>query len=336
MRFTKIITTIDSHTAGEPTRVVIGGIPNVPGSTIVEKMNYMKTKLDYIRSTIMNEPRGHSNMFGAIIFPPTTDKADFGVLYMSSFGYLDMCGHGSIGVVTVLIETGMVEPIEPLTNVTLDTPAGLVFSQAEVKERCVKRVTIRNVPSFHYGSDIPVNVPGLGELLVDIAFGGNFFAIIDARKLGIDLNSIEINELIKYGVRIKKSINKQVKVKHPEKEHIRKVEGVLINDVPAHPEANCRNIATGNGIDRSPCGTGTCAKMASLYAKGELGLNEEFITESILNTLFKGKLIKEVKVGNFKAVVPEITGTAYITGINQFVIDPEDPFKHGFKLVNNR
>lgn len=330
----RLVYTIESHTMGEPTRIVTGGLPNIPGSTMADKKMYLENKLDDVRTALMHEPRGHKDMFGAIITAPVDPKADLGVIFMDSGGYLNMCGHGSVGVVTVAIQTGMVPVIEPKTTVILDTPAGLIKAKAKIKQGQVRSVTIQNVPSFLYKKDYELHIPEIGKITVDIAFGGSFFAIVSAKKLNtkVDLSNIEM--LTKIGVTIRDVINRQIKIQHPIKKHIRTVDLVEIYDEATHPQADLKNVVIfGDGqVDRSPCGTGTSAKMAALYARDQLKLHQDFIYESIIGTIFKGRLVEETKVDSFDAVVPEITAKAFITGICQFLIDSEDPLKDGFLL----
>lgn len=334
MNFERMIYTIDSHTMGEPTRVVIGGIPNIPGKTMAEKKEYLERNMDHIRRALMHEPRGHRDMFGSIITSPVNPEADLGIIFMDGGGYLNMCVHGSIGAVTVAIEIGMVKATEPVTHVKLDTPAGIVEARAEVEGNKVRSVTIRNVPAFLYKPDVEIDVRGIGRIRADISFGGSFFAIVDARELKVKITPENIDELIRIGMAIKKAANEQIKVQHPEREHIRSIDLVEIFDETDNPNADLRNVVIfGNGqADRSPCGTGTSAKMATLFAKGKLGLHQPFYYESIIGTIFKGELVAETTVGPYKAVIPEITGSAFITGFNQIVIDPRDPIKYGFLL----
>jgi proline racemase len=328
-----MINVVDSHTEGEPTRVVVGGIPKVPGKTMAEKLDYFKKNFDHIRTSLMQEPRGHMAMFGALLISPANEEADFGVLFINGATYEYMCGHGSIGVATVIVETGMVEVKEPITTITLDTLAGTVKAYVHVAEGAVKSVTIRNVPSFHYKSTV-IDVPGIGKTPMDISFGGNFYPIINAKDIGVKVDINNSAKLAKIGLDIRSAVNKEVKVQHPEKHYINKVKEVRIYDEATHPEAHSRNIVIfGDGqIDRSPCGTGTSAHMAVLHSKGKLKLDEESVHESVIGTIFRGKLIGTAKVGEYDAVIPEITGNAYITGFHSFVIDPKDPLKHGFRL----
>lgn len=334
MKFSNNIHVIDSHTMGEPTRIIVGGTPRVKGETMAKKKEYLINELDYIRTSAMHEPRGHNDMFGSIITSPSNSKADFGIVFMDGGGYLNMCGHGSIGAATVAVETGMVDMVEPITKVNLDTPAGLIAADVHVEEGSVKGVSIVNVPAFLYKKDIEVEVEGLGKITFDIAFGGSFFAIINAKELGLKVEKEYVSEIKKIGMQLLKELNEKVEVVHPELEHINTIDLIEIYEEPATENDNYKNVVVfGQGqFDRSPCGTGTSAKMATLFAKGLLDVNEEFIYESILGTKFKGEIISKTKVGDFDAIIPKITGAAYITGFNQLVIDSKDPVKHGFNI----
>lgn len=339
MRIARLITTIDSHMAGENVRVITSGIPYVRGKTMIEKMRYYKRELESIRTTLMYEPRGYSAMFGCVLVPPTVKDADLGILFMGSPGYIEMCGHALIGATTVVLESGMIKSTEPTTIIKWDTCAGVVVTKANIKKGRVKSVTFENVPSFLYRSDV-VKVDGLGEFPVDICFGGVFTAILSAENLNIEVKPEYSTQILDLGEKILKVVNEQAEIKHPDKPSLNRVSQVMITDTPLNPLADYRNVVVccygiprvKKAIDRSPCGTGTCARMAQLYSKGELRLNQEFVHESIIGTLFKGRLVSEVLVGDYYAVIPEITGSAYITGIHQFIVDPEDPLKNGFLL----
>ena len=334
MKFIKSIHAVDSHTMGEPTRIVVGGIPKIPGKTMAEKKEYLQKEMDNVRTAIMLEPRGHNDMFGSILTSPVNEEADFGIIFMDGGGYLNMCGHGSIGAVTVSIETGMVEAVEPVTYVKMDTPAGLISAEAKVKNGKVKEVSIVNVPAFLYKENISVEVPEIGEVKFDISFGGSFFAIVNAKQLGLKIEPKNTNKLTEIALQLRDIINENIEIQHPTLSHIKTVDLIEIYDEPTHPEANYKNVVIfGQGqVDRSPCGTGTSAKLATLYSKGELKEGEVFVYESILGTLFKGKIVGTGKVGDFTTITPEITGAAFITGFNHFVIDEEDPVKYGFLL----
>jgi len=330
LRFLNSIFAVDSHTVGQPTRVVVGGMSKLQGGSVAEKRDYVRSKLDYIRKFLCNEPRGHSGMFGAIITESAHKDVDFGVIFFSSVGYDDMCGHGTIGVTTVLIETGMVSPKEPLTTVTLETPAGVIKVKAKVADGKVKEVSLVNVPAFLYKKNISIDVPGYGEVTGDVAFGGNWYFYVNAKDIGIRVKPENIDDLIKAGVSIKNEFNKRFDLIHPTDPNIsKKLLGISFVDLPIkNKNADQNNIVVEEKwfFDRSPCGTGTSGRMAILYAKNQLGLNKDFINESITGTVFRGRLIEETKVSEYEAVVPEITGSAYITGFNHFILDPDDPF----------
>lgn len=331
--FANILSVIDTHTAGEPTRIVLSGLPPIKGSTMMEKKQFMATQMDHFRTLLMHEPRGHNDMFGAILLPPVTQQGQYGVLFIEQVGYLDMCGHGTIGLTTALIESGMVQVSEPETIVTFDTPAGLVEGRAVVVNGRVIEVTVDNVPSFLYARDVDLVIPELGAINIDVSFGGNFVALVPASMLGVSLQLENIPSLIHIGQWIKEAINKKLLVQHPVNPCIKGVELVEIYE-PTPDVHGAKNIVIiGDGqVDRSPCGTGTSAAMAALHAKGELPLGVDFINESIIGTRFRGKLIEETTIGNYRGVLPEFSGSAYIVGFQHFVVDPNDPLKHGFRL----
>ncbi|WP_066378933.1 proline racemase family protein [Anabaena sp. CA = ATCC 33047] len=331
-RFMQIISAIDTHTDGEPTRIVLSGIPPIIGETMAQKKQYMKDKLDHIRTLLMQEPRGHKDMFGAIITPPTTNQSDYGIIFMDNSGYIDMCGSGIIGATTTLIEIGMIPIIEPETVVSFDTPAGLVECRAKIEESQVSQVCVANVPSFLYAKDVEITLPDIGKILVDVSFGGNFFAIVQAQALGVAVHPDNISTLIRLGMLVKKAVNEQISVQHPIEQHINTVEFTMIYEQPeAFVPFSQGVVIFGNGqMDRCPCGTGTSALMATLYGKNQLPLGLNFTSQSIIGTTFKGKLVAKVNVGDMVAVNPVLTGDAHITGIQQFVVDANDPLKYGF------
>lgn len=336
MKIKKSIHAIDSHTMGEPTRIITSGIPKIPGKTIADKKEYLEKNLDYIRTAVMNEPRGHNDMFGSILMEPVSEEADFGIVFMDGGGYLNMCGHGSIGASTAIVETGMVEVTEPITKVVLESPAGLIRADVRVENGIVKESTITNVPSFLYKSDLRINVPTIGEINLDIAFGGSFFAIVDVTQEHLKLDICPKNDQIfkEIGVKIRDEVNKSIIVSHPYLSHIKTVDLVEFYGPAKNPQATLQNVVIfGSGqVDRSPCGTGTSAKLATLIAKGKLKLNEDFVYESITGTMFTGRALEEVKIGEYNGIIPQITGRAYVTGFNHFIINDEDPLKYGFKL----
>ena len=334
MKFSRSIHAVDSHTMGEPTRVVVGGVPQIPGKNMPEKKKYLEDHLDYLRTAIMLEPRGHNDMFGSIMTAACSPEADFGIIFMDGGGYLNMCGHGSIGAATIAVETGIVPMKEPVTEVNMEAPAGLIRAKVDVKNGKVQSVSIVNVPAFLYKADQQIDLPGYGKITFDISFGGSFFAIVPAKQLNIKLLPENADKLKVLGIKIRDIINKEIKIQHPVLEHIKTVDLVEFFDETDNPKANLRNVVVfGQGqVDRSPCGTGTSAKLATLHAKGKLKQGEKFVYESIASTLFTGEIVGTTKVGEYDAVIPQITGSAYITGFCQYVIDEDDPVKHGFRL----
>jgi len=330
----QVIRTVDTHTMGEPTRVVIGGIDEIPGKSMPDKKEFVSEKLDHIRTALMHEPRGHQDMFGAIILKPTHPDAVLGVVFMDTFGYLDMCGHGLIGVVTVAAETGLVSLKTGNNSFLVETPAGLLQVTVNMEGQKATSVSFQNVPSFLYQTGIPVRLDGRALISVDISYGGNYFAMVEADHIGLEIESSNSNEIVTVGMAILHELNKSVTIEHPQTGEANRVKLVEFSTTPRAPEAHARNtVVFGNGqIDRSPCGTGTCAKMASLFAQGQLNLNETFTHESIIGTCFNGKLLEAIDLGKVQAVIPEITACAYITGVHEFYIHPEDPLKDGFKI----
>jgi proline racemase len=328
-----VIRTVDTHTAGEPTRVVISGFPFLRG-TMADKRRQLARDHDHLRTALMHEPRGHADMFGAVVMEPSRSEADLGVVFMDTGGYLAMCGHGSIGVVAAALAAGLVEAQAPTTHVVMDTPAGLVQARAAVSDGAVTSIALENVPSFLYERDVEVKTR-FGSVSVDISFGGNFFALVAAHDLGLEVTTEALPQLTDYGMAIRSAVNDQVAVVHPAQPHIDSVDLVEIYQDLDGAVAHCRNVVVfgESQVDRSPCGTGTSAKMAALYAKGRLGLNQRFINESILGTRFTGTLLGKGDVAGRPAVIPEITGSAYVTGFQRFVIDAADPLASGFLLT---
>jgi proline racemase len=330
----KLISTIDSHTAGEGTRLVTSGLPLIQGESMAQKLAHAQQQLPWVPGLLLSEPRGHKDLFGAILVPPCSAEADIGVLFMDNQGYEPMCGHAAIGTVTTLLETGMFEMSAPETRITLDTPAGLVRAHAQVEGGRVSAVAFENVPAFVYRANLPLDVPGMGELVADIAFGGLFFVFVDARQLEIDLVPERAARLAGLGMRILEVANKRISVRHPELPHIDKIIDLRFYVEPGGPGADSRNVVIlgDHMVDRSPCGTGTSAETALRHSRGRLAVGESFVTESILGTRFTGQVVRETRVGDYPAVVPRVTGSAYVTGLHQFLLDPHDPFPAGFRL----
>jgi proline racemase len=328
----RLITTVDTHTAGEPTRIVTAGLPALPGVTMTDKRDYFAAHLDGVRRFLTQEPRGHSAMHVAVLTPPTRPEAAAAALIMNSFGFLNMCGHGMLGVVTALVELGMVPVAEPVTSLTFETLGGLIPLQVEVSGRTVKNITFRNLPSFAYRHDIPLDLPGLGNLTVDVVYGGLWYVVVEAAQLGLTVHSTHIDELLRLSAVIRQALNDQVEVSHPATGRPERVDLTLFVGSPDHPDAHSKGLVTmGRHIfDRSPGGTGTSARLVNLWAKGQLELEQEFVHESIIGTLFRGRLVEETTVGGHRAAIPEISGRAFITGLHQFVLTADDPLSEGF------
>lgn len=333
MRAQRLLHAVDSHTEGMPTRVIVGGVGVMPGSTMEERRQWFMANSDDLRQLLMNEPRGHSAMSGAILQPPTREDADFGVLYIEVSGCLPMCGHGTIGVATVLVETGMVPVVEPVTTIRLDTPAGLVIAEVQVSDGHADSVTLRNVPSFAVALDQLVDVPGLGAVEYDLAFGGNFYAIVSLEQIGLPFDRAHKDELLAAGLAIMAAIEAKGEPVHPIDPTIRGCHHVYLK-APGSTALHSRHaMAIYPGwFDRSPCGTGTSARMAQLHARGELPLDQDFRNESFIGTSFIGRLVETTEVAGIPAVIPTITGRAWVTGTAQYMLDPSDPFPQGFVL----
>lgn len=334
MKFQRLFTTIDTHTGGNPTRTVISGLPKLKGNTMSEKMLYMQENYDWIRKFLMNEPRGHSVMSGALIVEPCHPEADVGVIYIETGGYLPMCGHDTIGCCTALVEAGLIEVTEPYTYVNLDTPAGLVEVKIKVVDGIAKEVSFANVPSFLLKS-IEIEVEAIGKMKCDIAYGGNFYGIIDAREIGLKLEPENASKIIETGIKIRNKLNETHSIAHPEFPFIQGLTHIEFFTDPVHPEADVKNtvIVPPGGIDRSPCGTGTSAKLATMYSKNEMDVGETFVHESIVGSLFKARILETTKIKDIDAIVPEVTGTAWIMGMHRFFYNEKDPLKEGYLLI---
>lgn len=328
-----MFTAVDSHTEGMPTRVITGGVGVIPGTTMNDKRLYFMEHLDHIRLFLMNEPRGHAAMSGAILQAPTREDADWGVVFIEVSGCLPMCGHGTIGVATVLVETGMVEVLEPVTTIRLDTPAGLVIARVAVSDGHADSVTFENVPSYSVRLDATVEVPGYGAVRYSLAFGGNFYAMVDLDAVGLQFDRGNQQEILAAGLAIMDAINATNPPRHPEidgLDHCHHVEFIAPGSTAQHSR-HAMAIYPG-WFDRSPCGTGTSARMAELWARGELALDQDFVNESFIGSRFTGRLVRETTVAGIAAVVPTITGRAWVTGIGQYLLDPADPFPTGFQF----
>jgi proline racemase len=336
MRFSRMITVVGAHAAGELNEVITGGVLDVPGKTMFEKMQYVQTHCDDLRKFLLNEPRGRVSQCVNLVLPPTTPAADAGFVIIESDYYVPMSGTNTICTVTALLETGMIPMQEPVTHLTLEAPAGLVKVSAECRGGKCVNVTFDNVPGFVFGLDRKVDVPGLGTINVDVAYGGMIYCLVDAASLGFKLELAEAAQLVEVGERIKKAAAEQVPAVHPENPEIHTKNQPLI----AGPlERNADGLASKNTVivspgrhDRSPCGTGTSSRMAVLHARGLLKVGETFVHESLIGTEFIGRLRGTTMLGDVPAVLPTITGPAWITAFHQYVLDPTDPFPVGYRL----
>jgi proline racemase len=333
MRAARVLAAVDSHTEGMPTRVITGGVGPIPGASMLERKLHFEAHMDDLRLLLMREPRGHSAMSGAILQPPTRPDADWGVLFIEVSGLLPMCGHGTIGVATVLVETGMVPVTEPETVVRLDTPAGLVTARVAVEGGKATAVTLRNVPSFLHATDREVDVPGLGTVRYDMAFGGNFYAITPAADAGLEVEPARSDDLVEAGLAVIAAIDAADRPVHPDDARIAGCAHVVFH-APGRDGADARAATSihPGWLDRSPCGTGTSARLAQLHGRGQLATGAAFVNESVIGTRFTGRVVEETTVAGRPAIVPEITGRAWITGMGQYLLDPGDPFPAGFDL----
>jgi len=344
MRFSSMLTAVDLHAGGEPGRVITGGVLDVPGESMFAKMQYFAQHHDDIRLRMLREPRGYPASCCNLILPATRPEAQAGYIIMEQVEYPPMSGTNTICVVTALLETGMLPMREPVTELVLEAPAGLIGVRADCRDGKVTHVTFKNVPAFAVYLDKPVEVPQLGTVRVDVAWGGMFYVIAEAEPFGLRLTPDEGSEITRISQMILAATQEQLPVAHPDNPQITGPTIAQLSGPPSRPGAHRKNVVTvttgpldwarpasfTGAIDRSPCGTGTCAKMATLHARGQLGLNQDFCHEGILGTLFTGRLIEETTVGPYRAVVPTLSGTAWITGLAQYVVDPDDPFPNGF------
>ena len=328
------ITTIDTHTEGEPLRIIVDGYPDLPGDTILERRRYAKTHLDHLRTALMFEPRGHADMYGCVVTPPVTPQADIGILFLHNEGYSTMCGHGIIAITKVVLETGMLPMQTPETTVKIDTPAGLVTAYARVVNEQVQSVYFHNVPSFVMALDEVVDVPGLGKIKYDLAFGGAFYAYVQAEQVGLICAPGEFRQLIKKGMMIKRAVMESRPIPHPFEEDLSFLYGTIFIAPPLGEGADSRNVcifAEGE-VDRCPTGTGVSGRMAIHHARGDIGVDEPMVIESIIGSRFIGRVVETTTFGPHPAVIPEVEGTAHVTGRHEFVVDPTDPLRDGFIL----
>ncbi|WP_113152813.1 4-hydroxyproline epimerase [Nitratireductor sp. OM-1] len=325
---------IDGHTCGNPVRLVTGGAPMLRGATMLEKRAHFLAEYDWIRTGLMFEPRGHDQMSGAILYPPTREDCDVAVLFIETSGCLPMCGHGTIGTVTIALENGLIRPQTP-GELRLETPAGRVDVTYRQEGRFIEEVRLTNVPAFLYAEGLSAEVEGLGEIVVDVAYGGNFYAIVEPQKNFRDMADFTASELIGLSPKLRAALNAKYEFVHPEHPAINGLSHILWTGAPRDPEAHARNAVFygDKAIDRSPCGTGTSARMAQLAAKGKLRPGDDFVHESIIGSLFRGCVERATQVADRAAIVPSIAGWARVTGFNTLFIDDRDPFAHGFVVT---
>lgn len=328
------ILTVDAHTAGEPLRVILGGFPELRGDTILARRRDARARYDALRRALMGEPRGHADMYGCIVVPPVTDKAAFGVLFTHNDGFSTMCGHGIIGVATVAVELGLVPVTGPETRVGIDTPAGFVEARVRVDGGRATSVSFVNVPSFVLALDQEVVVSGIGPVRYDVAFGGAFYAFVEAADVDLELVPEAYNRIIEVGRAIKRAVVSVGEPRHPEDPDLSFLYGTILVGPPSDPGSHSRNVCVfaDGEVDRSPTGTGVSARLALHHARGELAADEQIRIESILGTTFTGRVLKTSRVGSTDGVIPEVTGEAYITGRSESWIDPSDPLREGFLL----
>ena len=328
------ISTIDAHTAGEPLRIITAGFPEIRGDTILAKRRYAKEHLDHLRKALMWEPRGHADMYGCIVTEPVTADGDLGVLFLHNEGFSSMCGHGIIGLATVGLDTGMIDKPGDNPVVKMDTPAGRVTATGKRENGRITSVSFLNVPSFVYVLDHVVKVPGIGNIHCDVAFGGAFYAFCRAEELGVQLTPENYSQIIDIGVRVKQAVMADLPLQHPFEADLGFLYGTIIMGRAYNPAHHSRNVCVfaDGEVDRCPTGTGVSARAAIHFARGELRMNEQFVVESILGTTFTGEVMEVVQFGPHEAVIPKISGSAYITGRNELLIDPRDPLWQGFIL----
>jgi len=327
-----VIRTIDVHAAGEPLRVIVDGLPPIPGATMLEKRRYARENLDVVRRRLMWEPRGHADMYGAIPTEPVADGSDCGVLFLHNEGFSTMCGHGIIGLTKVLLETGMVPASEGTSTIRIDTPAGLVVARAALKNGAVREVTFKNVPSFVYQRGIEVVLDGIGTTVCDIAFGGAYYAYCDATDLRLSLEPSQHDRLIEVGRLVKAAVLAQATIDDPADPDLGFLYGVIFTGPPEDAHHHSRHVCifADGEVDRSPTGTGVSGRAALLYDAGKLPEGETIVIESILGTCFGVAVVGRGHVASYPAVIPDVSGEAYVTGTSSFFLDPGDPLGDGF------
>jgi proline racemase len=346
MRLDRVITAVEVHAGGEPGRVIVGGVHDVPGDTMLVKRDHLAQHGARLRRLMLREPRGYPALCANVLLPPTNAEADAGFVIMEQAEYPAMSGSNTICTATVLINEHLVAVTEPITELTLEAPAGLIRVRAEVRDGRARSITFENVPAFVHRLDVAVEVPDVGAVSVDVAWGGMWYALTDASALGFRLTPDEGRDIVRIGEMVKAAAREQIPVAHPEQPALSGISIIELTGPPSVPGADAKNtVVVSSGqldwsrpasftgvLDRSPCGTGTCARMAVLHARGELAIGQDFVHEGILGTTWTGRLLRETEVGPYPAVVPQLTGSAWITGRTQYVVDEDDPFPDGFTV----
>jgi proline racemase len=330
----KSISTIDAHAAGEPLRVIVEGLNDIPGITILDKRRYMLEHFDHLRRALMAEPRGHADMYGAVLTEPLGFDSDIGVIFIHNEGYSTMCGHGIIALTKIVLDMKIVKKKGSKPTLNIDTPAGLVAATARRKNNIVHTVSFKNVPSFVFAQDLSVKVPHLGQVTCDIAFGGAFYAFVDATELNLALTPANAPRIVKLGMKIKKAVADAFEIIHPDEEELGFLYGTIFTAPPQDIAHHARNVCVfaDGQLDRSPTGTGISALAAIHHFNGALSLGQPLTIESIIGTTFDVKVINTAEAGPYPAVIPQVTGTAHITGHHEFIIDPNDPLAQGFLI----
>ena len=335
MKFDRFLTTVELHTCGETFRLVTQGLPKIPGKTIIERIAWLEQNADHYRRAVLLEPRGHKDLYGGYLTDPVSPEADFGVIFLNNKGYSPHCGHGVIALATAAVEMGWIERQVPETKVGIDVPCGFIEAYVQWDGKRVGSVRFVNVPSFIFSRDVTVSTPTFGEVTGDVAYGGATYFYVDARKFGIEVREADAQRVMQLGYEIKAAVNAKMPFVHPEIPEINDVYGVMVYGDPRHvgsTQANCC-VYGDRAVDRSPTGTGTAGRVAQLYLRGEMTAADTLVNESIIGTIFKGRVLCETKVGELDAVVTEVEGSAYICGFANWVIDDADPLKYGFRVM---
>jgi trans-L-3-hydroxyproline dehydratase len=332
MNLTRVLSTVEVHTAGEPFRIVTSGLPKIRGKTIVERRAWLKEHADHLRRALMLEPRGHADMYGGYLTDPVSEDADFGIIFIHNEGYSDHCGHGVIGLATAAVALGWVERTEPETRVGIDAPCGFIEAFVKWDGQHAGSVRFVNVPSFIWQRDAGVDTPSFGTVRGDICFGGAFYFYTSGDPFGLEIREAQVDRLIQFGDEVKRAANAAFTLQHPHIPEINPIYGTIIDNAPRHAgstQANCCVFAD-REVDRSPTGSGTAGRVAQLYLRGQLAKGDTLVNESIIGTIFRGRVLSETKVDRFDAVIPEIEGDAYICGFANWIVDERDPLSYGF------